>query len=247
MAAAGGERVSRRELIETIDKQNEQLSRYETRLRDVIRAYKGLAKEKDALEKSLTALSGGKKDEPEAKEGPQEAKNAGSGEKSKTSAASEQSDNESVASSTDEGQLDVRSLKAQVRTLAASLSTLSAEKSTLESQFQQSKKKSVQERAEFEKKIEVLKQELSGLKANAKKELDETKSKFIVERHNREKESNDHALMLRELQKLVADERASKEKLEHEFAKARDNLKALELAGTFNAEYEKRVRELVSR
>ena len=52
--------------------------------------------------------------------------------------------------------------------------------------------------------------------------------------------------MLRELQKLVADERSSKEKLEHEFSKARDNLKALELAGTFNAEYEKRVRELVS-
>jgi hypothetical protein len=47
-----------------------------------------------------------------------------------------------------------------VRTLAASLSTLSAEKSTLESQFQQSKKKAVQERAENEKKIEALKQEL---------------------------------------------------------------------------------------
>ncbi len=47
-----------------------------------------------------------------------------------------------------------------MRTLAASLSTLSAEKSTLESQFQQSKKKAVQERAENEKKIEALKQEL---------------------------------------------------------------------------------------
>ena len=241
MAASSGERISRRELVETIDKQNEQLSRYETRLRDVVRAYKGLAKEKEALEKSLAALSSVKKDETQSREETQDGEIT-----TKGTASSEQSDNESVASSTDDAQLDIKGLKAQVRTLAASLSTLSSEKSTLESQFQKSKKKSIQERSENEKKIDALKQELASLKTAAKKELDETKSKFIVERHNREKESNDHALMLRELQKLVADERAAKEKLENELSNNMDNLKALELAGTFNAEYEKRVRELVS-
>ncbi len=51
------------------------------------------------------------------------------------------------------------------------------------------------------------------------------KSKWIVERHNRDKESNDHALMLRELQKVVADERISKEKLEQELVQTKDNLK----------------------
>jgi len=51
------------------------------------------------------------------------------------------------------------------------------------------------------------------------------KSKWIVERHNRDKESNDHALMLRELQKVVADERISKEKLEQEILQTKDNLK----------------------
>ncbi len=56
-----------------------------------------------------------------------------------------------------------------MRTLAASLSTLSAEKSRLEVLFQESKKRSVQERTEIEKKNEALKQELSTLKANAKK------------------------------------------------------------------------------
>jgi hypothetical protein len=65
--------------------------------------------------------------------------------------------------------LDVRGLKAQVRTLAASLSTLSAEKSRLEVLFQESKKRSVQERTEIERKNEALKQELSTLKANVKK------------------------------------------------------------------------------
>jgi hypothetical protein len=81
------------------------LSRYETRLRDVVRAYKGLAKEKEALEKSLAALSG-QKDEAEANEVPQEAK-AVAGKKAKA-AAGDQSDNESVASSADEVQPDVR-------------------------------------------------------------------------------------------------------------------------------------------
>ena len=53
-------------------------------------------------------------------------------------------------------------------------------------------------------------------------------------------------LMLRELQKLVTDERSAKEKLEIELQSVKDSLKALQLAGTYNAEYEKRVRDLES-
>ena len=53
-------------------------------------------------------------------------------------------------------------------------------------------------------------------------------------------------LMLRELQKLVTDERSAKEKLETELQSVKDSLKALQLAGTYNAEYEKRVRDLAS-
>ena len=52
--------------------------------------------------------------------------------------------------------------------------------------------------------------------------------------------------MLRELQKLVTDERSAKEKLETELQSVKDSLKALQLAGTYNAEYEKRVRDLES-
>ena len=102
MAASSGERISRRELVETIDKQNEQLSRYETRLRDVVRAYKGLAKEKEALEKSLAALSSVKKDETQSREETQDGEIT-----TKGTASSEQSDNVSVASSTDDAQLDI--------------------------------------------------------------------------------------------------------------------------------------------
>ncbi|CAG9113876.1 unnamed protein product [Plutella xylostella] len=51
------ESLSKQELISTITKQADQIKRYETRLRDVVAAYKGLAKEKEALEISLKALN----------------------------------------------------------------------------------------------------------------------------------------------------------------------------------------------
>ncbi|CAH2075799.1 unnamed protein product, partial [Iphiclides podalirius] len=51
------ESLSKQELISTITKQADQIKRYEARLRDVVAAYKGLIKEKDALEASLKALS----------------------------------------------------------------------------------------------------------------------------------------------------------------------------------------------
>ncbi|XP_045534523.1 GRIP and coiled-coil domain-containing protein 1 [Papilio machaon] len=56
------ESLSKQELISTITKQADQIKRYEARLRDVVAAYKGLVKEKEALEISLKALSRGDKD-----------------------------------------------------------------------------------------------------------------------------------------------------------------------------------------
>ncbi|NXX29127.1 GCC1 protein, partial [Nicator chloris] len=48
---------SRKELLETIETQKQQLLRFQARLKDVVRAYKSLLKEKEALEASLKALS----------------------------------------------------------------------------------------------------------------------------------------------------------------------------------------------
>jgi predicted RNase H-like nuclease (RuvC/YqgF family) len=50
-------RVSRRELVESLTRREETISKYETRLRDVVRAYKGVVKEKEALEVSTASLS----------------------------------------------------------------------------------------------------------------------------------------------------------------------------------------------
>uniref|UniRef100_UPI00398F5C04 GRIP and coiled-coil domain-containing protein 1 n=1 Tax=Pristiophorus japonicus TaxID=55135 RepID=UPI00398F5C04 len=48
---------NKKELLDTIEAQKKQLFQYQTRLRDVVRAYKSLLKEKEALEASLKVLS----------------------------------------------------------------------------------------------------------------------------------------------------------------------------------------------
>lgn len=55
MSFGGG--PSRKELQDTIDSQKKQLVQYQTRFKDVVRAYKSLLKEKEALEASLKVLT----------------------------------------------------------------------------------------------------------------------------------------------------------------------------------------------
>ncbi|XP_050180982.1 GRIP and coiled-coil domain-containing protein 1 [Myiozetetes cayanensis] len=55
MSFGGG--PSRKDLLDTIEEQKQQLLRYQARLKDVVLAYKSLLKEKEALEASLKVLS----------------------------------------------------------------------------------------------------------------------------------------------------------------------------------------------
>ena len=68
----------------------------------------------------------------------------------------------------------------------------------------------------------------SKSEAELKVTSEETKSKLIIERHEREKEMNNNKLMVQELQKLVADERNEKEKLQHELATLKAKIIVLE-------------------
>lgn len=63
MSFGGG--PGRKELLDTIELQKKQLSQYQTRFKDVVRAYKSLLKEKEALEASLKALSGSQETDPD--------------------------------------------------------------------------------------------------------------------------------------------------------------------------------------
>lgn len=55
MSFGGG--PSRKDLLDTIESQKKQLVQYQTRFKDVVRAYKSLLKEKEALEASLKVLT----------------------------------------------------------------------------------------------------------------------------------------------------------------------------------------------
>uniref|UniRef100_A0A0K8TTZ7 Putative myosin-11 n=1 Tax=Tabanus bromius TaxID=304241 RepID=A0A0K8TTZ7_TABBR len=181
-----------RSLESTINSQKEQLSRYEARLKDVVAAYKGLLKEKEALESSLAAVTA-------VKEPPAD---------TQSTTPQKNAENSRRPSSNEDN------LQLQMATLMNSLATLSAEKSRMEASFQADKKQLRIEIGQKDKHIKELQMKIKELDEQHAIELQNMKSNMIVERHDREKEGNDHMIMIRELQKLYADERHLKENLE---------------------------------
>lgn len=193
---------SNRELESLVKSQREQLIRYETRLKgktknifsclstknlhvsifvlDVVTAYKGLLKEKEALEAAITSSSTTEKDslESTSKDVPKE------------------------------------DLQLQISTLMNSLATLSNEKSRMEASFQADKKKLRGENADKDQVIRDLEQKLKEYGEQTQSDLDSMKSRFVSERNERERESNNSMVMVRELQKLLSDERHLRETLE---------------------------------
>lgn len=208
---------SHRELESLVSSQQKQLSRYETRLKgllktricrrafyvmsffyftDVVTAYKGLLKEKEALEASLSALS---------------VPNQSNPQNGITTTANPTHTPSEPSSSTSNTDVD---LKIQIATLMNSLATLSAEKSRMEASFQADKKQMRQGLQTKDRVIKDLNEQMKSLSVQHAIELEKSKSKLIVERHDREKEINDHMLMVRELQKLLSDERHLKDNLD---------------------------------
>ncbi|XP_076176261.1 GRIP and coiled-coil domain containing 88 kDa isoform X2 [Ptiloglossa arizonensis] len=108
----------------------------------------------------------------------------------------------------------IEELKNQLDTVMNSLATLSAEKSKMEANFQIDKKQLRNERDEYEKLVKDLREKLKKAQTSNYSEIEHIKCKLIMERHEREKEQVGHAKMLKELQKLVYDERRNKEQLE---------------------------------
>ncbi|XP_066597125.1 GRIP and coiled-coil domain-containing protein 1-like [Prorops nasuta] len=108
----------------------------------------------------------------------------------------------------------VEELKNQLETIMNSLATLSAEKSKMEANFQLDRKLFRAEREECEKVIKDLKEKLKKNQANNHTEIEHIKCKLIMERHEREKERNEHTATLKELQKILSEERRAKEQLE---------------------------------
>ncbi|BES93484.1 GRIP and coiled-coil domain-containing protein [Nesidiocoris tenuis] len=193
------EHLSKKELLDVVSKQQGDLGRYKARLTDLVSAHKTLIKEKELLESSLKSLS--QRNAPKS--------NAPSPEKNQ-----EKDDGEPDDQIEETESENVETLKAQLTTLMNSLSQLSEEKSRMEALFQADKKQIRLEKSQLENRVRELEQRLEHETRAHLAEMENFKSKLIIERHQREKEHNDHGVMIRELQKVVSEERIRRERAE---------------------------------
>lgn len=170
---------------------------------DVVAAYKGLLKEKEALEASLHVLSTNNADKssstPVQTEEPSQPTPMTESALISTSNASEKSQSE---------------LENQIATMMNSLATLSAEKSKMEASFQADRKSMRSELKIKEKIVADLQEKVNSAAAQIKLEVEKVKSKLIIERHEWEKGTENQMSMIRELQKLLNDERQLRESVE---------------------------------
>lgn len=170
-----------------------------TTVLDLVVAYKRLLNEKAALETSLAAFTTKKTES--SSDANESTPSGPDGSASKPTSSSGNGD------ATDQ-------LRMQISTLMNSLATLSAEKSKMEASFQADKRSLRQELKQKDQTIFDLQGKLNAAAAQTKLEVEKVKSKLIIERHEWDKESGNQLAMVRELQKLLADERQIKENLQ---------------------------------
>ncbi|NXG73433.1 GCC1 protein, partial [Baryphthengus martii] len=135
-------------------------------------------------------------------------------------------------------------LKSQLATLTGALATVTQEKSRMEASYQADKKKMKRELDEAARKAEEESEKLETELRSVREQLAETKGRLISQQHDRAQEQSDHALMLRELQKLLQSERTSRQDAELRLEETREALAGRACAAERAQGYELRVRQL---
>uniref|UniRef100_A0A182MIV4 GRIP domain-containing protein n=1 Tax=Anopheles culicifacies TaxID=139723 RepID=A0A182MIV4_9DIPT len=171
-----------------ISSQKEHINRYENRLKDIIVAYKGLAKEKAALEQSLQTLS-------------TEGDGAG-----KASSNHEQSDAKQVPMAPIDG--------GQVQKLMQNLATLTAERNRIEEVLKSDRNQLRVQLANKDATIEELTRRIKTLESQSKSDSSYSFANESTERPLHSGKYEDQSLKIRELKKLLDDERNLNEQLE---------------------------------
>lgn len=129
-----------------------------------------------------------------------------------------------VACAASEADRRVLQLKTQLATLTSALSTVTQEKSRMEASYQADKKKMKQDLDDAVKKAEDETERLEAELRSVQEQLAETKARLITQQHDRAQEQSDHAVMLRELQKLLQSERALRQDAELKLEETREVL-----------------------
>uniref|UniRef100_A0A2M4CU67 Putative agap012521-pa-like protein n=1 Tax=Anopheles darlingi TaxID=43151 RepID=A0A2M4CU67_ANODA len=171
-----------------ISSQKEQLNRYECRLKDIIIAYKGLAKEKAALEAAMQTF-----------------------QKPLVQNTTEKNTN---ASSTSTGKVIASEMmnERQMQKLLMNIATLTEERNRIEDILKQERNQLRHELALKNETIQELTERLTALEKHGKFGL--TASASANDQLNCEMNNENQLLTIRELKKMLVDERNLNEKLE---------------------------------
>uniref|UniRef100_A0A3P8ZZ33 GRIP and coiled-coil domain-containing protein 1 n=1 Tax=Esox lucius TaxID=8010 RepID=A0A3P8ZZ33_ESOLU len=138
----------------------------------------------------------------------------------------------------------VLQLKSQLTTLTSSLATVTQEKSRMEANFQADKRKIKHEFDDLQGRMEEAKRQHEAEIQALHEQLAESKARVITQQHEREQEQGDHALMLRELQKLLQEERGQRQDSELRLEDARELLLEVTQAADRGHDYEAQLKEV---
>lgn len=129
-------------------------------------------------------------------------------------------------------------LKSQLSTLTASLATVTQEKSRMEASFQADKRQVKQEVEELQERLVAVTTQQEAELCSLQQQLAESRARIITQQHEREQEQGDHGQQLRELQRLLQQERDLRQDAELRLHDASDALLASSQALDRGAEFE---------
>ncbi|XP_034434185.1 GRIP and coiled-coil domain-containing protein 1 [Hippoglossus hippoglossus] len=101
----------------------------------------------------------------------------------------------------------VAQLKSQLSTLTSALATVTQEKSRMEASFQADKRQLKQEVDELQEHLVVVTTQQEAERRALHQQLAESRARIITQQHEREQEHGDHVQQLRELQRILQQER----------------------------------------
>ncbi|XP_060763774.1 GRIP and coiled-coil domain-containing protein 1 [Neoarius graeffei] len=138
----------------------------------------------------------------------------------------------------------VTQLKSQLSTLTTSLATVTQEKSRMEASFQADKRKMKQEFEEVREKIEEERKRHQSELQVVQEQLAESRARVIMQQHQYDQEQHDHGHMLRELQKLLQEERSLRQDAELKLEDARKTFAETMQEKDQGIDYEERLKQV---
>ncbi|KAB5566000.1 hypothetical protein PHYPO_G00248020 [Pangasianodon hypophthalmus] len=164
----------------------------------------------------------------------------GNGVTSSSTANAEQT----VASTNAESDRRVNQLKSQLSTLTMSLATVMQEKSRMEASFQADKRKMKQELEEARETVEEERKQHQFELQALQEQLAESRARVIMQQHQHDQEQHDHGHMLRELQKLLQEERSLRQDAELKLEDARKTFAETMQSKDRGLDYEERLKQV---